>query len=112
MMGVAFSRVYLLYHSNVQVIAGLITGVTLGIIYFIITSVARDVGLVEWILNWPIIKYFYVKDTYYHIYQTFAEEYEVYLQLRRERNEALLSAIIGNEKIQSVFKKIYHLENR
>ena len=26
MMGVAFSRVYLLYHSNVQVIAGLITG--------------------------------------------------------------------------------------
>lgn len=98
MMGVAFSRVYLLYHSNVQVIAGLITGVTLGIIYFIITSVARDVGLVEWILNWPIIKYFYVKDTYYHIYQTFAEEYEVYLQLRRERNEALLSAIIGNEK--------------
>ena len=47
---------------------------------------ARDVGLVEWILNWPIIKYFYVKDTYYHIYQTFAEEYEVYLQLRRERS--------------------------
>ena len=61
MMGVAFSRVYLLYHSNVQVIAGLITGVTLGIIYFIITSVARDVGLVEWILNWPIIKYFMLK---------------------------------------------------
>ena len=45
------ARVYLLYHSNVQVIAGLITGVTLGIIYFIITSVARDVGLVEWILK-------------------------------------------------------------
>ena len=36
-------------------------GVTLGIIYFIITSVARDVGLVEWILNWPIIKYFMLK---------------------------------------------------
>ena len=57
MFGVAFSRVYLLYHSCVQVIAGLIVGVTFGIAYFEITSMIRDLGIVEWVLNWPIVKF-------------------------------------------------------
>ncbi|KAL6453896.1 CAX4 Dolichyldiphosphatase [Candida maltosa Xu316] len=89
MVGVAFSRVYLLYHSCVQVIAGLIVGVTFGVGYFIITSVARDVGLVEWVLNWPIIRLFYVKDTYYYSYQSFAQEYQSYEQLRKQRKNEL-----------------------
>lgn len=61
MFGVAFSRVYLLYHSCVQVIAGLIVGVTFGIAYFEITSMIRDLGIVEWVLNWPIVKFFMLK---------------------------------------------------
>ncbi|RCK60527.1 Dolichyldiphosphatase [Candida viswanathii] len=89
MLGVAFSRVYLLYHSCVQVIAGLIVGVTFGVAYFEVTSMIRDLGVVEWVLNWPIVRFFYVKDTYFYNYQTFAQEYQSYKKLRLDKKEEL-----------------------
>lgn len=81
LVAVAFSRVYLLYHNLPQVIVGIMIGSILGILYFIITSVARDVGLVDWVLHWPIIRFFYVKDSYFHCYQTFEDEYLTHLQI-------------------------------
>lgn len=81
---VAFSRVYLLYHSVQQVIVGILLGIFLGIFYFVATSVARDIGLVDWVLNWPIVKYFYVKDSYFHCYSTFEEEYTTHLKMRKD----------------------------
>lgn len=93
MFGVAFSRVYLLYHSCVQVIAGLIVGVTFGIAYFEITSMIRDLGIVEWVLNWPIVKFFYVKDTYYYNYQTFAQEYQTYQKLKLNKKNQKVKEI-------------------
>lgn len=80
---VAFSRVYLLYHTTQQVLVGAMFGALLGLIYFIIIAVARDVGFIDWILSWPIIKFFYVKDSYFHCYQTFKDEYNMYLQLTK-----------------------------
>jgi len=82
---VAFSRVYLLYHTIPQVIVGILFGTFLGIFYFIITSIARDVGLVDWVLNWPIIKYFYVKDSYFHCYESFKDEYDSHLRRKSAR---------------------------
>lgn len=75
---VAFSRVYLLYHSVQQVLVGLMIGATIGMFFYAVVSVARDVGLVDWVLLWRIIRVFYVKDSYYHCYQTFAQEYHQY----------------------------------
>lgn len=80
---VAFSRVYLWYHSAQQVLVGLVVGVLAGVLFYPIVSVARDIGLVDWVLGWPIVRVFYVKDSYYHCYQTFAQEHAYYHHLRK-----------------------------
>lgn len=81
-LGVAFSRVYLWYHTVPQVVVGVLVGATFGTFFFPVVSVARDVGLVDWVLQWPIVRVFYIKDSYYHCYQTFAQEHHHY-KLRR-----------------------------
>lgn len=78
---VAYSRVYLFYHTIQQVFVGLLFGALLGLFYFTIISIARDVGFIDWILNWPIVHWFYVKDSYFHNYQSFADEYDHYKDL-------------------------------
>lgn len=80
--GVCFSRVYLLYHTTQQVIVGTLFGAFLGALFFVASSVARDVGLVDWVLSWPFIKVFYIKDSYFHAYHSFKDEYEFYLSLK------------------------------
>lgn len=72
---VALSRVYLLYHTVAQVCVGLLVGALLGLVYYAATELARDVGLVDWVLSWRIVRFFHVKDSYYHCYTTFAEEF-------------------------------------
>lgn len=81
--GVAFSRVYLLYHTPLQVAAGVLVGAVFGLVYFVVQLAARDVGLVDWVLQWPVVRAFYVKDSYYHCYQTFADEHQAYQARRR-----------------------------
>lgn len=83
-VGVAFSRVYLYYHTIQQVIVGVLVGVGLGLAYFVALSVARDIGLVAWVLLWPVVRTFYVKDSYYFCYQSFEEEHKVYKLRRKE----------------------------
>ncbi|CAG0882280.1 unnamed protein product [Darwinula stevensoni] len=61
-VAVSYSRVYLLYHTTSQVMMGVWVGIALGVIWF---------GLVHYlftpifpvIANWPICKFFLVKDT-------------------------------------------------
>lgn len=77
---VAFSRVYLYYHTTQQVLVGALFGAMLGLIYFVIIAIARDVGFIDWILSCPILRYFYIKDSYFHCYLTFKDEYSIYLQ--------------------------------
>lgn len=85
---VASSRVYLLYHTIPQVLAGVILGVGIGLAYYVATSILRDTGVVDWVLLWPIVKYFYVKDSYYHCYQTYKDEYESYIERKKAPNKA------------------------
>lgn len=87
-LGVAESRVYLMYHTWQQVVVGVIVGVVFGIFYFIFSSLMRDVGIVDWVLSWPIINYFHVKDSYHHCYQSFSDEYMTYWQQRRRVKES------------------------
>jgi len=79
---VASSRVYLFYHNVPQVVVGVVLGSVVGLAHFILASVLRDVGIVDWVLSWPIVKYFHVKDSYYHCYQTFEQEYNSYITRR------------------------------
>lgn len=82
MMLVPFSRVYLWYHTISQAFVGVLLGVVVGLMYYIATLVARDLGVIDWILLWPIIRYFSVKDSYYHAYQLFEDEFQ---QVQRNR---------------------------
>ncbi|CAI5758945.1 unnamed protein product [Candida verbasci] len=89
MFGVGFSRIYLLYHSFPQVYVGFLIGITFGITFFIISSIARDLGIIDWILNWPIVRFFYIKDTYYHNYQSYKDEFNHYLELKKKKKKSL-----------------------
>lgn len=81
---VAFSRVYLLYHTVPQVIVGILVGSVLGLAYFIATSIARDFGLVDWVLGWKSVSYFYIKDSYHHCYRSFEQEY-LFVEREKQR---------------------------
>ncbi|ODV79502.1 uncharacterized protein CANTADRAFT_26401 [Suhomyces tanzawaensis NRRL Y-17324] len=83
-VAVALSRVYLLYHTLQQVCVGLMFGVVLGMLYFAVITVARDVGFIDWILGWRLVNFFYVKDSYFHNYQSFKDEYDMYVMLARQ----------------------------
>ncbi|KAH3679864.1 hypothetical protein WICMUC_000607 [Wickerhamomyces mucosus] len=62
---VMFSRVYLHYHSIEQVLVGLSIGTSLGVTYFFAVSIARSIGLINWIIEWPFVKWLHVKDSVY-----------------------------------------------
>ncbi|KAJ2902987.1 uncharacterized protein MKZ38_010571 [Zalerion maritima] len=59
---VAWSRVYLNYHTPRQVLAGWCAGVACAIGWFVVTSVARQVGLWDWALEHPSLRLFRIRD--------------------------------------------------
>lgn len=59
---VAWSRVYLGYHTSKQVFAGLGAGSVSAIGWFAATAVARQVGLVDWLLALPVARWFRLRD--------------------------------------------------
>lgn len=63
---VAVSRVYLNYHTPYQVAVGVIAGTALAISWFTTTSLARSLGLVDWILNLKVMKAMRIRDLVVH----------------------------------------------
>jgi dolichyldiphosphatase len=59
---VAWSRVYLNYHTPKQVLVGCLAGVGSAVGWFLITTIARQIGLVQWGLNLYIVRLFRVRD--------------------------------------------------
>lgn len=62
-VAVSYSRVHLYYHTTTQVLAGVALGCVLGLAYFLFVALIRDLGLVDLIVDLPILRAFYVKDT-------------------------------------------------
>jgi len=60
---VAWSRVYLGYHSVSQVSVGLSLGAALASVYFIVVVYVRRIGLARWFLSWRICQRLYIKDS-------------------------------------------------
>lgn len=60
---VCVSRVYLTYHTGSQVLLGVCVGLVFGIAWFSLFEVSRTHGLVDWILDLKIARYFLLKDT-------------------------------------------------
>lgn len=59
---VAQSRVYLNYHKPRQVYAGVAAGVACAVAWFIATSLARRLGLVDWLLDQPLLRWARFRD--------------------------------------------------
>ncbi|KAJ0355672.1 hypothetical protein COL154_007320 [Colletotrichum chrysophilum] len=59
---VAWSRVYLDYHTVRQVLVGCLAGSITAVGWFLITAIARDTGLLSWGLQLPIARVFRFRD--------------------------------------------------
>jgi dolichyldiphosphatase len=59
---VAHSRIYLNYHTRRQVIVGCAAGAACALGWFLATAVARRVGLVDWFLDIPLVKWLRMRD--------------------------------------------------
>ncbi|KAI1424404.1 phosphatidic acid phosphatase type 2/haloperoxidase [Xylaria sp. FL1777] len=59
---VAWSRLYLNYHTEKQVLVGCSAGSAIAITWFVVTSILRRIGLVTWVVETPIAKWLRVRD--------------------------------------------------
>ncbi|KAL5594798.1 hypothetical protein BROUX41_001707 [Berkeleyomyces rouxiae] len=59
---VASSRIYLGYHTLNQVLIGITAGVICALGWFFVTSMARQMGLLTWGLELPLVRWLRVRD--------------------------------------------------
>lgn len=60
---VSYARVYLHYHSPLQVAVGAAAGIACGAGWFIVVVFLRDLGIVDLLLDTYPARFFYIKDT-------------------------------------------------
>lgn len=59
---VAWSRIYLNYHTPKQVLVGVSAGLIISAAWFVITTIVRRTGLLSWVLDQPITRLFRMRD--------------------------------------------------
>jgi dolichyldiphosphatase len=59
---VAWSRIYLSYHTPKQVLVGCLAGVVSAVGWFLITTIIRQIGLLAWILDLYVVRLFRMRD--------------------------------------------------
>ncbi|KAI9650039.1 hypothetical protein NHQ30_000052 [Ciborinia camelliae] len=93
---VAWSRVYLNYHTPKQVVVGCVAGAGSAVAWFVITTVVRKSGLLRWILGLPVTRLFRMRDLVVEedLCQAGWEKWEV-------KNESLRPSVNGKEKKSS-----------
>ncbi|ODQ65376.1 hypothetical protein NADFUDRAFT_25397 [Nadsonia fulvescens var. elongata DSM 6958] len=84
---VAYSRVYLHYHSGAQVLIGYVLGIVLAIGWFIVVCLLRDLGIIDLLLDTSIARWLYIKDTAAEKSSFVREEY---MEWRRWRSKMKL----------------------
>lgn len=70
-----YSRIYLKYHNWNQVIVGISVGLMNGTLYFLTIDIIRNLGIIDWLLTFKIMKLMYIKDTCNNNPITLEEEY-------------------------------------
>ncbi|KAK3952521.1 phosphatidic acid phosphatase type 2/haloperoxidase [Pseudoneurospora amorphoporcata] len=59
---VAWSRIYLGYHTEKQVLVGCGAGTLCAVAWFVVTHVVRQSGLLGQILDFPVVRWFRIRD--------------------------------------------------
>ena len=86
-LSVSYSRVYLTYHSNAQVLVGMALGTTLGALWMFAVSFFRYIGLVDFVLDLKIAEWFYIKDTALQSKSYIADEYARWKSQRNNQKQ-------------------------
>lgn len=90
-LAVSFSRVYLFYHTDIQVLVGSSVGILAAFVWIFVVFTLRKTGIVDWVLDWPIIKWFYIKDTSLSSHSFIKDEYKKWRK-DRKRGKLLVKA--------------------
>ena len=83
---VAHSRIYLNYHKPRQVYVGIAAGVACAIGWFVVTSLGRRMGLVDWLLDLPPSRWVRLRDL--TVSEDFADAGWERWEMRRRRKVA------------------------
>lgn len=59
---VAWSRVYLGYHTPTQVLVGCFAGLLCALGWFVVTYIFRQTGYLAQVLDWPVARWFRIRD--------------------------------------------------
>ncbi|KAK4452285.1 dolichyldiphosphatase [Podospora aff. communis PSN243] len=59
---VAWSRIYLGYHTEKQVVVGWVAGVVIAVGWYVVTTVVREFGVLEWALELPPARWLRMRD--------------------------------------------------
>jgi len=59
---VSWSRIYLNYHTEKQVLVGYAAGAVSAVLWFTATTILRKIGLLEWTLGTPVARLFRMRD--------------------------------------------------
>jgi len=59
---VAWSRIYLAYHTPKQVLVGSLAGTVCGVVWFAVTALLRELGWLAWFIELPLVRWFRVRD--------------------------------------------------
>lgn len=65
-VSVSLSRVYLQYHTFLQIVVGFFVGIVFSIVWFFFISLLRHLGFISWILHSKLNNYLRFKDTMNH----------------------------------------------
>lgn len=84
-IGVAISRWYLMYHTVEQVLVGVGAGVAAGLSYALVSISVREIGLVDWVLLWRVVRLFWITDLFYHNSRLY-KQWEAIEQAKTKKN--------------------------
>ncbi|CCG84779.1 protein of unknown function [Taphrina deformans PYCC 5710] len=86
-VAVCVSRIYLTYHTRDQVMVGVAIGTMYGILWYNFFNIMKYMGLVDWTLDQPIARYFWLKDTI--IDDALPREWQLWNESRVDRNKKI-----------------------
>jgi dolichyldiphosphatase len=86
---IAWSRIYLGYHTGKQVAAGCTAGSVTAVAWFLVTAALRSTGLLAWGLDMPVARWFRLRDLVVEedLCQAGWEKWESRKQVRRTAAE-------------------------
>ena len=96
---VCLSRVYLRYHTPLQVAYGVLIGAILGVAWYLFVIILRKVEFVDWLLHWWVVEMLWFKDG--DIGSLEHDLHEEWAEWRKSQEIEMLSQNGSNRKVKT-----------